>query len=163
MEAVKRGGNSKSRRYHTSSRCAHSLPFNRLCMIFQLLTPQFWATPRFLFPLLITLNSGERMSRDKTHPTTTTVFSMALSRSYALSQLQPAFSNTQLGDFPRADCWLTKPTHSINKVHEPLQTFHQTWLLYLMSLSKSQWNIFHTSMNSHVSGKIHLWEELSVC
>lgn len=78
------------------------------------------------------------MSRDKTHLASPLSFPMALSRSYALSQVQRAFSNSQLVDCPHADCWLTKPTHSINKVHEPLQTFHQTWLLYLMSVAKSQ-------------------------
>lgn len=77
------------------------------------------------------------MSRNKTHLTPPPSLPMAL-RSYALSQVQPAFSNTQFVDCPCADCWLTKPTHSINKVHEPLQTFHQTWLLHLMSVAKSQ-------------------------
>lgn len=68
-----------------------------------------------------------------------------------LRQIQQAASNTWHVDCACADSWLTKLTHSTKKVHELLHIFHQTWLLYLMSVAKSDVQILHFLVSTRAS------------
>lgn len=146
MEAVKQQRKQQTYKFH---RCAHPHHLSWLHMTFQLLAPQFWANPRFHFPLLIILSSGECKSRAKPH--LTPCFPVALHMPDALRQIQQAVSNTWLVDCACADRWLTNLTHSTNKVHELLHIFHQTWLLYLMSVAKSDAQILHFLVSTRTS------------
>lgn len=68
-----------------------------------------------------------------------------------LRQIQQAASNTWHVDCACADSWLTKLTHSTKKVHELLHIFHQTWLLYLMSVAKSDVQILRFLVSTRTS------------
>lgn len=85
---------------------------------------------------------------------------MALGRSCALSWVQPALRSPSLQIVPTQTVgWPSQL--AVQRVHEPLQTPRQTWLLYLSSVARSWWHTFHTSMNSCVSKNTLWWEELS--